>query len=792
MTTRRACLLLVLAALLLPAPATATWSRSFAPPGVDGEVSKMCGWNGGLVVTGWFDEAGGEAAEWIAYWTGDRWVSWDGGLTASSEPHFVVPYGTSVLVGGHHYDGIDKWDGQENRWIAMDGFGGMPSSCTIGTDGTIYLGGYFFTDVPSLPVTPLEQWTGGGWHSVYDSTWEIDDQHVYDIEYYWGRIYVGGQFENAFAVFPDTSRGVFGHVTDTGDHEWYGQGVRGAATCLEQGDLGVWVGGDFTQADGQPSNGLAWLGTGGGWVQVQDPTSERRIIDMDHFGGTLRVIEMTGQYPQDFRVRSYSNGWYDWHGGVFDDPLFCIGDDGTDLYVGGQMPTGVARWDDDEWVLLGGGIGNRNQGSYTIRGLAAWDDGVVACGTFDLPAIMDGQYACEDVAFWDGDAWHRMAGGLPSGQAECVAVFQGDVYVGLQSQQRLARWTGDAWEAVGGLNGGVYAMTVHGDELIVGGTFTEAGGLTVNRIAAYDGTGWRALGGGADNSVYSLHSTGAGLVAGGRFTSLDGVDALRVARWDGAAWHALGDGLDASVNALGTYDGELIAGGVFTASGATALGGVAAWDGAAWRPLGAGLGGAGVIYGVNALLGTSSGLFAGGDFTTMDGAEAKGLAVWDGAAWSEFEGGVTRPDVTTPRVYDLQAVDGDLWLAGSFLTAGDRSSCNIARWTDGTIVGNEPAPDDDRAELPAAPRLLGASPNPFNPTVRLAFELDQPARARLTVHDLSGRLVAVLADEALAVGPHARLWRGLDRDGGEAPSGAYVARLWVDGRSSAVKIMLLR
>lgn len=792
MPTRRLFAALVLLVLLVPVDSPAAWSRSFAPPGVDGEVSRMCGWNDGLVVTGWFEEAGGEPAEWIAYWNGDHWVSWDGGLTASSEPHFVKPYGSSVLVGGHQFNGIHKWDGLEERWVHMDGFSGMASSCTIGSNGTIYLGGYFYTGTPTLPVTPLEYWTGSGWDAVYDATWQIDDQHVYDVEHFYGRIYVGGQFENTFAVFPDTSRGVFAHETDSGNNEWYGRGVRGAATCLEQGDLGMWVGGSFTQADGQPSSGLAWLGTGGTWMAVDDGASPRRIIDMNHFGGALRVIEMTGQYPQDYRVRTYSGGWHDVHGGVFEDPLHCIDDDGTDLCVGGQVPTGVARWDDGEWVLLGGGIGTRNQAMHTIRDMAAWDGGVVACGSFRLPSCMKDDYGSEDVAFWDGDAWHRMAGGLPSGEATSVAVFQDQVYVGLQSQQRLARWTGEAWEAVGDLNGQVSALVVHGGELVAGGSFTEAGGLTVNRVAAFDGAAWRALGGGVDNSIYALHSTETGLVAAGRFAAAGGTAATRIARWDGAAWHPLGDGLDGTVNALGTYQGDLIAGGVFTASGAVDLGGIGRWDGAAWHPMGSGIDAPTLIWGVMALLGTSEGLIAGGEFTSIDGVPASGLAVWDGAAWSEFQGGVTRTDTGTPRVFGLRAIDGDLWVAGAFLEAGGRSSCNIARWTDGTIVANEPTDDDRGAGPPDAPRLLGASPNPFNPATTLAFELDRPGPARLTVHDLAGRLVAVLADEALPAGPHARTWRGLDRRGGDAPSGAYVARLSADGGTSAIKVMLLR
>ena len=74
-----------------------------------------------------------------------------------------------------------------------------------------------------------------------------------------------------------------------------------------------------------------------------------------------------------------------------------------------------------------------------------------------------------------------------------------------------------------------------------------------------------------NNTVRSLKVDGSGdLIAGGFFTMAGGVSANRVARWDGSSWSALGSGLNASVDSL-TVDGsgKLFAGGGFTTVGGT-------------------------------------------------------------------------------------------------------------------------------------------------------------------------------------------------------------------------------
>jgi len=98
--------------------------------------------------------------------------------------------------------------------------------------------------------------------------------------------------------------------------------------------------------------------------------------------------------------------------------------------------------------------------------------------------------------------------------------------------------------------------------------------------------------------------------------------------------------------------------------------------------------------------------------------------------------------------------------------------------------------DDDA--LPARAALLGAHPNPFNPSTTLVFELAMPAQARLTVHDAAGRLVSTLVDERRATGRHRVVWNGKDAHGRTVASGAYLVRLQVGASTSAEMITLVK
>jgi hypothetical protein len=97
-----------------------------------------------------------------------------------------------------------------------------------------------------------------------------------------------------------------------------------------------------------------------------------------------------------------------------------------------------------------------------------------------------------------------------------------------------------------------------------------------------------------------------------------------------------------------------------------------------------------------------------------------------------------------------------------------------------------------------APRPTGAlslgppAPNPFNPEARIPYELSRPARARLEIYDVAGRLVTTLLDGFTAAGRHVARWNGRDSRGRDLGSGVYVARLTAAGETRRRKLVLVR
>ena len=92
----------------------------------------------------------------------------------------------------------------------------------------------------------------------------------------------------------------------------------------------------------------------------------------------------------------------------------------------------------------------------------------------------------------------------------------------------------------------------------------------------------------------------------------------------------------------------------------------------------------------------------------------------------------------------------------------------------------------------AATRMLPNVPNPFNPMTEIRFELDRPQQVRVTVYDVTGRLVKVLADGHMEAGPQTRIWQGRDSGGRQVPSGVYYVRMVAGDMIDHRKIMLLK
>ena len=141
----------------------------------------------------------------------------------------------------------------------------------------------------------------------------------------------------------------------------------------------------------------------------------------------------------------------------------------------------------------------------------------------------------------------------------------------------------------------------------------------------------------------------------------------------------------------------------------------------------------------------------------------------------------------TTRDIDLSAFgDRDVYLDVDALDVDE----SIAL---GVVDRYAPAGEHEAALAHTAPRenafpeLLHNHPNPFNPTTTIRFSLPVDARARLSVHDLLAREVAVLFDGEVAAGEHETRF-----DATGLPSGVYLYRLVAGGRTVTRSMHLLR
>jgi hypothetical protein len=83
--------------------------------------------------------------------------------------------------------------------------------------------------------------------------------------------------------------------------------------------------------------------------------------------------------------------------------------------------------------------------------------------------------------------------------------------------------------------------------------------------------------------------------------------------------------------------------------------------------------------------------------------------------------------------------------------------------------------------------LLKASPNPFNPTTTISYQLQTVSHVSLKVYDTSGRLVTTLVDGWREGGTHQ-----VTVDGSGLASGVYLVNLSAGRNQQAQKILLLK
>jgi hypothetical protein len=161
-------------------------------------------------------------------------------------------------------------------------------------------------------------------------------------------------------------------------------------------------------------------------------------------------------------------------------------------------------------------------------------------------------------------------------------------------------------------------------DIIAGGNFTTAGGVTVNYMAEWNGSTWSAFGSGMNGTVFDLDISDEGLLyAGGNFSTANSVTVNHIAEWNGAIFSALQSGVNGDVYSVESEGSLLFVGGVFTAaSGLTTADRFAVWSGSTWSHLDIDLPGTPTIL---AVLIDSGNLYLG--FNTAGSANASYLQI---------------------------------------------------------------------------------------------------------------------------------------------------------------------
>jgi hypothetical protein len=196
------------------------------------------------------------------------------------------------------------------------------------------------------------------------------------------------------------------------------------------------------------------------------------------------------------------------------------------------------------------------------------------------------------IARWNiaNSTWNALGTGITTGvSVYAIAISGNDVYVGgdftnaggVSGANRIARWniTSSNWNLVGAMNAidnnTVRAIAISGNDVYVGGDFTDAdGNSNADYIARWDGANWNALGTtpALNNPVRAIAISGNDVYVGGDFIDAGGVSgANRIARWNSTnnTWNLVGavNALNISFSAFASFVFDVYLGGDFTKAG---------------------------------------------------------------------------------------------------------------------------------------------------------------------------------------------------------------------------------
>jgi PKD repeat protein len=354
-------------------------------------------------------------------------------------------------------------NGRVDVLTSVPHFGAIPDS--------VYAGGVFTSAGGSTSAVAVARWDGSAWHSIGAppiSTAAGAGVDAIAVDRVTGKVYVGGNFTNAGGN-PNAD---FLAVWDGASWKSFCAPITANVKALQIIGRTLYIGGDFADGAGLPSADKLVrcnLDTGTPSSTVADAAHEINsavyALTADLAGRLYAAgsfINIDGITNAD-HVAMFDGTWHAMSAGAVDSITRSIASDGTNVYIGSDsvdiagiaQADHVAKWNGTTWSALGAN--------------AATMDGWLPATAFVNAIAVSGANVFVGGSFQNAD-------GHPT--ADMVAGFNGFSWAPL----------GSNGAGNGPLGGPANALTVFGGQVVAGGNFIAAGGDgRANYVARYPG-----------------------------------------------------------------------------------------------------------------------------------------------------------------------------------------------------------------------------------------------------------------------------------------------------------------
>ena len=264
----------------------------------------------------------------------------------------------------------------------------------------------------------------------------------------------------------------------------------------------------------------------------------------------------------------------------------------NDIYIGGNLKIvggkpiyGLAKWNGNEWLEVGGNVKNDTTGPTSningvVRTMKVFNNELYIGGLFDSV----GTIASKNVAKWNGSTWTALG---KSFNIDCgndgvssLEVFNGEIYASgnfncpLPGNERISKLVDTNWVQVGNsINGDaiIDKLYAYNSSLYVGGYFFANNGNADNSLMFTDGFNYYPTSGGVlPSNLLNMINYQNELYVVGQIDYAGFNPINRIGKWDGSQWVSINLALEHNLNVVGTagslaiYDGKLVIGGSFT------------------------------------------------------------------------------------------------------------------------------------------------------------------------------------------------------------------------------------